>query len=380
MAVMPDERDILVRFSESLNLDLTDNIDYGMASASMNIRVEDPQNTSASVETSSRPPQTTVSDPGALPKGPPPPLSVGADDIFWVNQLHTALADEGYYPGDEDIDDFYFGDSTQGAVMTFQACSGLTESGVVDKDTWTALLGPSLELKESRNLDEESTQNLQSPPHSPPIDAFLGNSADAAGDETKPYAELFSARLQEDTAIGPDGEVLSTSNVLNIHETGVFRDGHVVDDVISLTQNSLKGSHGAERQTTVSVATSHTETQRTAWPVLLEGDGGQEVHSLHVALSTAGFDPGEEDARWWQFGDSTLNALKTFQACSGLPESGVVDPGTWKALLGADAVPAEVDRLRSGASDDEDLADVQNGGRVWLMGEQRWENRSRKNI
>lgn len=35
-------------------------------------------------------------------------------------QLHTALVDLGYYPGDEDIDDFYFGDSTQGALMTMQ--------------------------------------------------------------------------------------------------------------------------------------------------------------------------------------------------------------------------------------------------------------------
>jgi peptidoglycan hydrolase-like protein with peptidoglycan-binding domain len=30
-----------------------------------------------------------------------------------------------------------------------------------------------------------------------------------------------------------------------------------------------------------------------------------------------------------QFGDGTMNALKAFQACSGLPESGVCDARTW---------------------------------------------------
>lgn len=35
-------------------------------------------------------------------------------------QLHTALCDLGYYPGDEDIDDFYFGEGTQSALMTMQ--------------------------------------------------------------------------------------------------------------------------------------------------------------------------------------------------------------------------------------------------------------------
>lgn len=154
----------------------------------------------------------------------------------------------------------------------------------------------------------------------------------------------------------------------------------------------------------------------------------------------SGYYPSDDDLRWWQFGDSTLNALKTFQvgwwagvmqgdaaeccsqhaailllqaaaaavahglsfctmgaclecahpsqastfrplcpppslqACSGLPESGVADPRTWCALLGADASPAVLDTLRSENSDDEDMA---NSDRVWLMGEQRWEDRSR---
>lgn len=44
-----------------------------------------------------------------------------------------------------------------------------------------------------------------------------------------------------------------------------------------------------------------------------EGDGGREVHELHAALERHGFYAHDEDRLWWQFGYSTLNALKTFQ-------------------------------------------------------------------
>jgi hypothetical protein len=36
-----------------------------------------------------------------------------------------------------------------------------------------------------------------------------------------------------------------------------------------------------------------------AWPVLMEGDGGTHVHSLHVALSRSGFHPGDDDMQVW---------------------------------------------------------------------------------
>jgi hypothetical protein len=97
------------------------------------------------------------------------------------------------------------------------------------------------------------------------------------------------------------------------------------------------------------------------------------------------------------------------QACSGYPESGVCDGATWRFLLGDDASPSEILNLYTGDSADEDLSEqvrgqpvsllmcsfvwhwlqyqcsslslalllVQNTDRVWLLGEQRWEDRSR---
>lgn len=54
------------------------------------------------------------------PTGPPPTLCTDSDDIYWVNQLQTSLANKGYYCGEEESEDFVFGTNTESAVMTFQ--------------------------------------------------------------------------------------------------------------------------------------------------------------------------------------------------------------------------------------------------------------------
>lgn len=87
-------------------------------------------------------------------------------------------------------------------------------------------------------------------------------------------------------------------------------------------------------------------------------------------LQQQGFHPDEEDTQWWMFGPTTVSAISTFQACSGLPESGVCDALTWRALLGPDATPEGIDLVFSGDSDDEDMEETE--GRVYLLGEQRW--------
>lgn len=44
----------------------------------------------------------------------------GADDIFWVSQLHVALEGAGYCCGDEEIEAWLFGSQTESALLTFQ--------------------------------------------------------------------------------------------------------------------------------------------------------------------------------------------------------------------------------------------------------------------
>lgn len=61
------------------------------------------------------------------------------------------------------------------------------------------------------------------------------------------------------------------------------------------------------------------------------------------------------------------------QACSYLPETGIVDAATWHALLGPEASPESLTALTNEFEDD--LTD--NNDAIWLLGEQRWEKRRR---
>lgn len=334
------------------------------------------------------------SPPPLAPNGPPPPLCVGSDDIFWMNQLHTALVDVGYYPGDEDIADYYYGEGTQSAVMTMQACSGLDETGVVDEETWIALLGPDLILKESRDLTEDQLAPYFpgfTPPgaagkdkeSAPAVSNGSSSQQPVSSEGRKPFAELFTSATEQIAVVGNDGEIKSSSSSTKISETDLYSDGEIVEDSTRVTQLSTRGEGGVVDMR-ISTSSTHRETTPTAsaafptkWPVLIEGDGGHDVHALHVLLDEAGYNPGDDDVTWWQFGDTTVGALKTFQACSGLPESGICDSVTWKKLLGADATPAVLRTINSGASDDDDMADDKGGTRVWLIGEQRWEDRTK---
>jgi hypothetical protein len=79
---------------------------------------------------------------------------------------------------------------------------------------------------------------------------------------------------------------------------------------------------------------------------------------------------------WWTFGMGTENALGTFQASSGLPDTGLTCLLTWKALLGEERVamgPAAafetVGELESG----EYTMDLSQQDRVFLLGEGRFE-------
>jgi hypothetical protein len=56
---------------------------------------------------------------------------------------------------------------------------------------------------------------------------------------------------------------------------------------------------------------------RAKWPTVMDMDGGREVHALQIALGRRGFFCGDDDCRWWMFGEPTMNALRTFQVGGG---------------------------------------------------------------
>ncbi|KAK9834103.1 hypothetical protein WJX84_000034, partial [Apatococcus fuscideae] len=226
----------------------------------------------------------------------------------------TKLEEQGYSCGEEETEDIIYGDGTESAVVTLQACAGLPESGVADAATWAFLM-------------EDNHPG--------------GHSSSADGHAEQQHGASHATQ---------EGASASASSLMTSNEQA---DNH---------------PHVA------SPARAGGKTL-TKWPMLREGDGGAAVHGLQVALDRMGFNPGREDMQWWQFGDTTYGALQTMQACSHLPETGVADEATWKSLLGADARPEDIALLLSGGEDDVDMTEEMQDRGVWLVGEQRFSKR-----
>ncbi|GMH36638.1 hypothetical protein BSKO_04511 [Bryopsis sp. KO-2023] len=307
-------------------------------------------------DTESGPVETVKS----LPTGPPPVLMQGDDDIFWMNQLQRGLEAKGFCCGDDEVDDYYFAEGTANALLSFQACNSLAETGVADEETWKALLGQ--EMKPVM-LEGESLPELDS-------DAVTSSQTAADSQET-PNTEagvssqtpVASKEAPTPPVVTHDGELLYEFDKSN----GAEKNGE--EKAEEKPQSQGGGATDSGKHVSVDPKVPRT---KNGWPALAELDGGKEVHHLQALLAKNGFHCGEDDMNWWYFGSDTVAALKTFQACSDLPESGVCDEKTWLALCGPDAKPSDLIGVEG--SHEEDRANVEEGSRgVWLLGEQRWE-------
>ena len=268
-----------------------------------------------------------------------PMCKTGEDDLYLMATIQAALNEAGFWAGEEDEADMYFGPSTQEALCYFQASVGLPEVGYVDPETWRALLGEDKyawgPAPGAIGFDEKAASAEQS---SPGVE--LSDGAKAA----KEWSETVVSMVDNpDNDPGDDAPVWGDekTRVRNVSE--------------EFTQLNASGDK---------------------WPVLRQEDGGMEVHKLHVLLDGLGYYSGEEDMEWWTFGMGTENALGTFQASSGLPDTGLTCLLTWKALLGEERVamgPAAafetVGELESG----EYTMDLSQQDRVFLLGEGRFE-------
>ncbi|KAK9811174.1 hypothetical protein WJX73_008388 [Symbiochloris irregularis] len=328
------------------------------------------------------------------PPGPPPKLAKGADDIFWVSQLHTGLEAKGFNVDTEEAEEWFFGDSTEDALLTFQACSSLKENGITTMDTWKKLLGdklPGLDHAADKvpTVQADIEEFAADDPLGPSGSEALADQAAAAGGDISPLA--FSPLATDDAfptpgSEGPAGQAGEVSplafSALAEEDPSGFKGNTSSGAAIagmpaipmepSSAMSESSTSSSAPAASNGSPAAAHADLpyrNLQEWPALRIEDGGRDVHHLHVALQRAGYSFGSDDAQWWQFGDSTYNAVQVFQACNNLPQTGLVDDDTWVALLGPQAQPCDIDTLFSESEDDVDML---AGSGVWLLGEQRW--------
>lgn len=90
------------------------------SSGTTNVPLTGVQPTEPAPASSAAEQDSSTSTSALTPQGPPPPLSLGSDDIYWVHQLQAGLMAEGYYCGEEEMEDFIFETGTESAVLAFQ--------------------------------------------------------------------------------------------------------------------------------------------------------------------------------------------------------------------------------------------------------------------
>ncbi|KAL0047709.1 hypothetical protein WJX82_010029 [Trebouxia sp. C0006] len=296
----------------------------------------------------------------------------------WTRQaprccMCSRLMDQGYYCGEEEMEDFILADSTQSAVLAFQACSGIEENGVADEATWRALLGDRMQpvappIDESALVETPDLPASSPHPAAPTTPKHNADAKDPHPWEAS-WGDLLSSQ-ESDSEFDSDSSLSSSSASSSSSSNLQSEQTVTLGDAENRPTDPSAGSPQVQWAAYVDEDKDYSK-----WTVLREGDGGRHVHEVQTALVHQGFWPGEDDMLWWQFGSDTCSAVQTFQATANLPESGVVTSDTWQALLGPDAKPIDAKILVMNNETDEDMT-ADHEGAVYLVGEQRWARKS----
>ena len=274
----------------------------------------------------------------------------GEDDIYLMATMQSCLNDAGFWAGEEDEADFYFGPSTADALCYFQASAGLPETGVCDAETWGALLG----AERYAWGPPPGAVGFEEAGDAAAGDAAAGDAASAAAPASL-SAAAASAKAWSETAVTAlvEDEDASASG-----REDLWGDEKSRNDIERREKSDPSGLKNAKK-----------------WPVLRPEDGGWETHKLQVLLDEQGYYSGEEDMEYWFFGITTENALGTFQASNGIPDTGLTCADTWRVLLGEARFAMDAKAALETVGDGEFPLDLSRQDRVFLLGENRFEDR-----
>ena len=272
------------------------------------------------------------------------------DDVYLMATMQSCLNEAGFWAGEEDEADFYFGPSTVDALCYFQASAGLPETGVCDAATWAALLG----RERFEWGPAPGAVGFEEPPASAGASSASSESSASlsAASSAKAWSETAVTALTEDEDARATGREDLWGDEKSRHE-----EAHEA----RARRDSAEGRENAKK-----------------WPVLRPEDGGWETHKLQVLLDEQGYYSGEEDMEYWYFGVTTGNALGTFQASNGIPDTGLTCADTWRALLGEARFAMDARAALETVGDGEFPLDLSRQDRVFLLGENRFEDRKAK--
>ncbi len=287
------------------------------------------------------------------------------DDVTYMQEC---LQSYGYYTGSVDGK---FGSGMYKAVVAFQKKNGLKVDGRIGKDTWNALdsadaIGKDDETEKFDSLrkgdsgDAVSSMQLA-------LQNYLYYTGEANGKfDTATYSALKS--FQESTGLNADGVYgLKSYQALEGGTASIFKDGAVpkrtlkrgmrgydvalLQRQLGLNETGYFDSDTADALKTFQTdngltvtGTLDTATRRALWSgssedesgftTLRKGATGEKVTAMQLRLRETYYYAGKINGT---FDTATYNALKSFQASTGLNADGVYGQKSYEALEGYQA-------------------------------------------
>ena len=279
---------------------------------------------------------TATPKPTATPTATPAKnvVATRGDKNDTVKAIQTRLKELGYMSANATG---YYGDTTYNAVKSFQKVNGLTQTGTMDKTTYS-LLNSTKAKKKSGATAGTTPQPTEKPTATanPSVVAQYGDRSDTVSTIQTRLKELGYMSINATGYFGEATEkaVTSFQQVNGLSETGV---------VDKTTYNLLMSTKAKKKDGTVSGSTPAPTSEPTPDPniVAQRGDTSSEVTTIQNRLRALGYFTANSTGT---FGPATESAVKAFQKNNNLAETGIVTKTVYNLMMSSKA------KTKSGAT------------------------------
>lgn len=185
----------------------------------------------------------------------------------------------------------------------------------------------------------------------------------------------------------------SSSNNANRNQIPEYSEENSKPLVLEHTQLDVESK--SEQEIPIPLASVSTSSKESKKTTLRMGAEGEEVRELQEALLSLGFYSGEEDMEYSSFSSGTHRAVQTWQASIGAREDGIMSVELLEMLYASLQIHSSEEQDKSNGVPTASVAEVrevqqtvvekglsdveipQPQHRVFLLGENRWEDSSR---
>ena len=257
-----------------------------------------------------------------LPPPPPPGLTIGARGRK-VERAETLLKKAGFAAGPAEG---RFTEKTEAALKQFQAATGLPATGRLDDRTFQKLQNVGKRMKRfphTQGVGQQSEGIKTNERRLQKLGYDVGRVDGVFDARTAEAVKAFKADQKELTSesglLGQKGrQSLRRESDAMAHDPFHAR---------KRVQGGQQRRHLQRLDARVAEAASRTNAEGLRG--FGTGSRGKSVEYVQQHLRAAGFDPKRQDG---VFDERTAGALRNYQRREGIPQSGRVDPLTWRHL------------------------------------------------